>query len=578
MRFASELRRIINGRMVSHAILIFGLMFAGRCFGELETAAGRVPFWISTMQPDRINEQAAALLAMHASVVVLRMPETEQAARAIERVRRHAPQVPVLMYALINRSLPNQPGSKRIMDWMSEGGGDMQVRRQDGRTLSGFGDVTRKDFRAKAAANVVAAADRGRFDGVAIDLAVRTPTYRPKPLAAMCKTADNDYCADYAAGMDATFGALRTLLGRRPILYNGLWNFGPGSVADQMQLLRTGDAAIVEYFGGDPKSAKRSFSTDVLPYLEAMTQIPSDKKLVVFGRGSWQYQDYANDYLWQRYLYCSYLLAAHANTYFSYNSTFRLPSRAGRTGGLTIYADWLIDLGAPKGKFEVTGGLYIREFTKGIVLVAPDDGAGGSRLLTGTLYSPEGRAISGRVMLGPGEAMLLKKSVIAPGGRQSVLGIDTIGELPQATMKEDGERKVASIKPSRRPGDHILLDPVREMDPRTGIRLRMRPQTEATRIRLVAEVDDSERVKHYAVIAVKAKRDDGGHEGPTTETFRDIHTAALSITAEMRKGQWQDIEFDGDKVFGNNRALSFKRWDSISFDSPVDIESVQLLH
>jgi hypothetical protein len=342
---------------------IAGLLSAGCAFGALKAGPGNTPFWISLQSRQQIDLQVARLLADHAAIVALRTPddggEVSQARTLVVKLKSAAPQTPVLMYGRTSRDLSSNRGTAAgtaSMDWLGQDS-SMQVHLRNGRAISGFGDVTNPAYRAKVASILAGSAEQGGFDGVALDFSIRTPRYRWGPLMKMC-SADASYCARYGDGMDATFDAIRNALGGRAILYNGLWNFGPGSVPDQQILLEHSDAAAIEYFGADPKQPQPVFSHDILPFLQAMSEIPADKKILAFGRGSWTYSDYADDFARQRYMYCAYLLGARPNTYYKYHATFQVDTPAGRTGGLAVYSDWSANLGTPVQAYAQGYGLY----------------------------------------------------------------------------------------------------------------------------------------------------------------------------------------------------------------------------
>jgi hypothetical protein len=134
---------------------------------------------------------------------------------------------------------------------------------------------------------------------------------------------------------------------------------------DQQKLLPYVDAAGIEYFGLHPRRESLSLEKDAIPCIGIIQKNP-DKVFLVFWRGLWRYSDYKEDYLLQRFLYYSYLLAAGPNTLFKYHASFQVPSHAGRSGGMDVYADWKLSLGEPLGAYQRRRGLYLRRFTKGL--------------------------------------------------------------------------------------------------------------------------------------------------------------------------------------------------------------------
>lgn len=575
-------------------IPVSGLLLAGYASGALETGPGKVPFWIAGKH-QQIDAQVAALLARDAAVITLRLPgdreqQAQRGAAVVKLLKRAAPRTPVLLYSWASRNKRNKPGSDGIMDWVDSDPERMQIRAgrgwarprlggRAGRLAAGddqFGDVTRPEFQTRTASSIDAAVERGGFDGVALDLAIRTPRYKPGPLAKLC-AKDSSFCARYAEGMDKTFAAVRAALGSRPILYNGLWNFGPGMVEDQSKLLQQADAAQIEYFGRRPSAEPHSFSQDILPYLQAMAQIPADKKIFAHGRGSWQYTDYAEDYAWQRYVFCAYLLAARPNVLFRYDASSQLDMRQGRSTALAVYADWLANLGEPAGAYRSSSGLYSRAFSNGLVLVAPDDGDGGSYELPHPFYSPEGKKYEGRVSLRPAEGLLLLDKPQAIPTRDDLLDLKLLSDWPGSSLKEG----ILSLQAGSPAGSHdMLLDAVRAMHPRTVLKLQVRPHDQA-HLQAVAEVDDDGRQHQFAVVEIGAR----GRAVDRTVTPVVLRSPvakkgqgqwpAVAGTAQLEPGQWQDLTLDGQALFAKTD-LTFRRWSHIRFGGAVDLKSVQL--
>ena len=132
----------------------------------------------------------------------------------------------------------------------------------------------------------------------------------------------------------------------------------------------------------------------------------------MFGRASRRPQDYTTyeeDWRWQRYLYCAYLLAAGPNTRWKQHAGFLVSPHGGRAGGLDLYSDAQHDLGPALGDYAVENGVYRRAFKGGLILVAPSESRGSRGVQVGQLFTPEGARVSGKIRVAPGEGHLLLK-------------------------------------------------------------------------------------------------------------------------------------------------------------------------
>lgn len=564
------------------SLLLVCTAFAGSASAGLTPGPGNTGFWIGVTNTQQMDKQVARLLADHASVVALRMPDEDASLMraAIATFKREAPHTPLLMYSWASRDLSvrGKPGGKGLTDRVGQSS-DMQVHGAFGRNLREFSDVTNPAFRTMLAGNIAAAIDSRGADGVALDLAVRTPRYKPGPLAKIC-ASDAAFCSRYAAGMDATFEAIRSALHGRPLLYNGLWNFGPGSVPDQQQLLKYADAAAVEYFGGDYKSApSQSFTQDILPYLKAIAETPQEKKILVFGRSPLVYTSYDEDYARQRYLYCAYLLGARSNTYFKYHATFRTDVRVGRTGSLSLYSDSMVNLGAPAKAYAVDGGLYSRTFAHGMVVVAPDDGRGGSFALPHAMYSPEGDKLEGRVSLKPGQGLLLldaKQANATPD--QYLLDLKLLADWPNASLSGSAAAPELSLQGNAGDGTHdMLLDVIRSPHPHNTLQLSVLAGSPNTRVELMAEVDDPARRTEFAILDLKAPG--AAASGTPQVAFRTRVEPRDGVPIlqgpALTPGVRQALNLDGHALFAKS-GLTFRRWDYVRFDGVIKIQSVKL--
>ena len=200
-------------------------------------------------------------------------------------------------------------------------------------------------------------------DGVGLDIAIRTPRFPGQDVN----------LAGYPQGFDLMIQGVSDATSMT--IFNGL------SVprADQEELLAFAHGAAIEFFGlNDRTSRKPTFAYDILRYFGPIGSHP-DRVFLVFGRASRRQQPYTTydeDWLWQRYLYCAYLLAAGPNTRWKHHAGFRAVPNSGRAGGLDVYADALHDLGSARGAYTVEGGCYRRAFQRGIVLIVPPEAPG----------------------------------------------------------------------------------------------------------------------------------------------------------------------------------------------------------
>lgn len=558
---------------------------------ELTLGPGKVPFWLELTASRQIDAEVARRLAGEAAVavVVIRAnPETQppNALSALaKQLRAVAPGLPVFTYSLANRIGPPSSGYQ-AMKWLASET-ELQIRSHSGEPLAGFGNVADPRYRSQAASAIAGAVEQAGADGVAIDLAMRTPRVLPQPLARRCE-AEPEFCDRYAEGMDALFAEFRGSLGRRPIIYNGLWNFGPGMVEDQAKLLRHADAAIVEYFGMAPEWERRGqdehrFTKDILPYLQAMQVLPEGKRLFVYGRGPWHYTDYETDYHWQRYLYAAYLLAAGTNTYFKYHASFLVSAPAGRAGALDTYADWKLPLGAPRGEYSLRDGLYTRAFEHGLVLVAPDDGEGGTFSLDKTLYSSEGEKRSGKLKLSPGTGMILLANPPPPLPKNRAFALKILGgDWPAARWIAEGENatylSLDALDTASVGGHDLLLENERSLSPASVLRVRLRPRSEMTQLLIVTEVDDPERQTNQVVLVSQVS---GEHVSGTKPLpgfrapSRKGENAPFVKGPTLRMGEWQELRLDASEI--SLGRYIFRGWRYLRFAGPVDVAEVEIL-
>jgi hypothetical protein len=211
---------------------------------------------------------------------------------------------------------------------------------------------------------------------------------------------------DYEKGMDLLLSALQGKIGNKQVLYNGLWNEYEGQIEEQYKFIKHANGVAIEYFGMHPNRVRSPFRKGIKPYIDII-QKTTKKKIFVFGRGSWGYTNYVDDYLWQRYLYCFYLLVKNENTLFKYHSSFQVPPHLGRSGGMDIYNDWRLCLGEAVDRYKKYESLYERSFKNGQVLVVPHDDKNQSFRLNKPMYTPEGELLEGEILVKAGQGIIL---------------------------------------------------------------------------------------------------------------------------------------------------------------------------
>lgn len=550
-------------------------------------AATPVPFWLSPQSNLTFDSQVTGQLSAQAGLVVLRSfvesREADYTMAAITARFKQSGSVPVLAYGFANRRSVGGRSESELLSEMDAGQPLAKVE-EEGNGDVAFLDVGDAGVRARLVERYVAAQRRLKVDGFAFDLSTRTPSERPAILAKQCKR-DASFCPRYAAGMDAVFADLRAALGADSYLvYNGLFNFNPGQIEDQAKLLRHTNAVAVEFFGMDPKEERHSFSRDIRPFIEAIPRLPANKAALVYGRGPWSYTSYLEDYEWQRYLYASFLLAARKNDMFKYHATFQVPTLKGRSGGLDVYADWKVELGDALGAASVRDGLYRREYSNGLVVVAPDDGRGGAVTLPSPMYTPEGEARSGTINLVPGSALILLKRQGQSRPDRRVIDARTMAswQWSQATLGTRGREPVLELRtpePGRTEEHDLLLDWERSTTPYKRLQIDASLQAGAE-ILAVAEVDDRQKRSEYAVVVVSSAggaRAAGSGAGVYFKARGPTRNAEPwpRIAVDATAGDKDGIVIDGPKVFEGS-GLRFRRWSHLRFQGAMAVAQVSL--
>jgi hypothetical protein len=598
MQKRKKLKSRNSGRLLAAGLLLICVLFNGSCFAERESVSGwnKVGFWIGTDENGVFDEPTLRLIASRSGVFVLNAPLGSETGSydyqtVVKRLRILRPDLPVLLYAWANQLLDSRRVGSAIVTGYRERS-DLLLRDTAGRVLSGhrdsvFGDLTQEKYRKWILNRIHDMIRQTGTTGVALDNAIRTPSKRPLRLAKICRQKSK-FCKQYAQGMDRLFASMRTAIAPRKLFYNGLWTLEQGLLEDQQKLLKNADGVEIEYFGMNPRRGSARFETDILPYLRAIERNPS-KTILVYGRGPWSYNSYMEDILWQRYLYCAYLLAAGPKTYFKYHSSFQMPAHRGRSGGLDIYADWGLDIGQPLDGYRQKGDLYIREFTKALVLLVPTGKIRHQYLLPRPFYTVEGEKKLGLINIEPGEGLLLLKSEseIRKHFARDFEDQDSPFNSWRraAVVKEKKSNRFLRLKrtaPEQQWEHDVMIDPERCLLKRSKLTIRVRTKDPKGKLMMVAEVDDDQK-KHMRAIVVfssNKRKPDVLSEGPTIH-FRMQNRKKelpyvypkLAITAD---GTWHQLEIDGDLIFRKYKRYRFCRWVFMRIIGDMDVDDINV--
>jgi hypothetical protein len=211
------------------------------------------------------------------------------------------------------------------------------------------------------------------------------------------------------------------------------------------------------------------------------------------------------------------------------------------------------------------------------VIVAPDDGHGGSYNLPHAMYSPEGDKYEGHVSLQPGEGMLLLDAIQPNGNDQHLLDLKLLSDWPNAEVSAEG----ISLKAGAPLGSHdMLLDAIRSPLPRNTLQLTMQAEGPATQLQVVAEVDDPSHRTEFAVLEIGGGS--GSSQGGGTQSigFRTSDTVQSDLPVVggpvLTTGAMQTLNLDGHALFAKAN-LTFRRWDYVRFNGAMKLKSVALV-
>lgn len=578
----------------------------------------KVVFWLETRDNDIFDERTLRFVAERGGLVILRASLKGDNSQfdyssIVKRLHQLKPELSILTYAWSTRYRDSESieqhtlaGFKDLNSLLLHSNSTNNPKSNPRRFL--FGDLSQSQFREWFITRINNSIEKNKVNGIVLDSSFRS-AIRIEPW--LCNPLTNSFqkfCNDYAIGMDDLFSKLNQVIRPNLLIYNGLWSSLPGiSLTDQRKLLEFTDGAAIEYFGLDPdhkiaslKPKAVSFATDILPYLEIM-QSHQDKILLVFGRAPWQYTSYQQDYLWQRYLYASYLLGSGPNTYFKYHSSFYIPAAAqgvettngeGRSGGLDYYADWDLELGIPLNSYLNQNGLYLRHFSKGTVLVVPEGSFSSKKYtLDSTMFTPEGEALNGELVITPGKGLILLQSPPKLGFNfnedfEAAWKLDEVRQSSQVISENSNHflRVTQTLNDQVQKHD-LMLEQVRSLNTKDTVQMRFRSNDTTARILLVAEVDDPQKKSNQVVLDVSQNDKCGGYDAKQNYmAFRaspkklgklknqQIPCIKSSIIMD-NNGQWKTITVSKKEI---DRYL-FRRWVFLRLEGNIDIDDVELL-
>jgi Hypothetical glycosyl hydrolase family 15 len=410
-------------------------------------------------------------------------------------------------------------------------------------------------------------------DGVALDGTIREPLL-------LSDVVDPD---SYPPKFDLMLEGISTAL---PIaIFN---NLSPRP--DQERLLAFAHGASIEFFGLNDRTARPpTFAANILPYLRAIRR-HDDKIFLVFGRASRSpdaYTTYEEDWRWQRYLYCAYLLAAGPNTRWKQHAGFLASPNSGRAGGLDVYGDALHDLGTAGGDYTVEDGIYRRAFARGLVLVSPSESRRPQSVLIGRpMFTPEGARVSRRITVAPGEGhLLLRRRPVPPPALIRQFGPKTNPLWRWSALQEEAgswHLHLDRTTKSEECEHDLALDLIRYRAPRWRLRLTYRTSDPAARVETVVEVDDRRGVKRFAVVDSALAIGTGK---PRPVQFRAVpapasqfaRLAVVGAGAPMiADGRWRTLVIDLDAACFASARYAFRRAVFARLLGSMDIRQLHL--
>ena len=502
----------------------------------------------------------------------------------VRRLKVASPAIRVLFYTWAGRKLMGGDtiGATPTLDGM-ESDPSLLLKTRDGRLLTitdGGRQFILLDPRVPRARawlrdRVREVADLVRSDGVALDSAIRSPRFRR-----LIDDPERRYPPDFDL-------MIKGISSKTPLtIFNNL-----SARSDQECLLAFTRGASIERFGlNDTISRAPTFATDALPYIDAIGR-HNDRTFLAFGRArrsEQPYTTYDQDWRWQRYLYCAYLLAAGANTRWKQHAGFLTSPFGGRAGGLEVYADALHDLGPALGNYTLESGCYRRVFKQGLVLVVPSESRRPAAVSLGRLmYTPEGTRVLGRVTVAPGEGqLLLQRRPARPPALSREFSPRSDPLWRWSALRQESRAWYLHLDhtPDVDQSEHDLaLDLVRYRAPRGLATLSYRTTDPSARVETVVEVDDSKEMARFALVdgSLDIRRDNPPRQGqfrgmaPPGSQFARLPVIAGG-TAMTPDGRWHTLVMNlGAACFRSGR-YSFRRALFMRLLGSMDIKRVRL--
>jgi hypothetical protein len=206
------------------------------------------------------------------------------------------------------------------------------------------------------------------------------------------------------------------------------------------------------------------------------------------------------------------------------------------------------------------------------------------------MFTPEGERLSGQLSIQPGEGLLLlSKAPVAPEApREDFESPDP----PFASWRwaevrtENGGNRYLHL--TRSPGgqeqEHdISLEPVRSLEERPRLRLRLRTTDPEAKLLARIEVDDIGKQYEHAVLEASpqyASNYDPLSRGAADIPYRSsygVQVPYISTDAAMQSdGQWHTLVIDAERFLEGSR-YSFRRWDHIRLIGSVDVDDIEVL-
>ncbi|MGH8273559.1 MAG: putative glycoside hydrolase [Gammaproteobacteria bacterium] len=557
-------------------------------------ASGAAVFWIGTAHNGIFDRQVRQYIGEYAGLVVLNAdmkgPGPSYGYKAIvSGIHAVNPTLPVLLYGWGTRWVKNaQIGSALGAGYKDLGTNLLRTSSGKLRTTKNgryyFGNIADAEYRIWYLRRVRSYLKRTGTDGIALDSMNRTPGF----IQSSC-SRNPGRCESYRRGVESLLEQIGKAIHPRPVIFNGLWNARPGLLADQEKLLPYAAGAAIEFFGRNPHRRIPPFAEGIRSYLNIIAAHPG-KIFLVFGRGALGYAGYREDYLWQQYLYCAYLLVAGPNTHFHYHTTFQVPS-VGRANGIAWYADWNAPIGVPTGPYKKKGALYIRKFTQGLVLLVPRGGKPTPYQLDSRWYTPEGIMVSGKVTVKPGKALLLSH---AKPGTQGV-SINFGGKQPSGSdwpaaqiksAKNIGTHLALTALPSAQEWQHdLMLDPVHALNAPRCMHFELRTSDNSLKLLFVAAIDDSRQESEEAVVRLITPAGKLGKPGTSVRhvirfrvpgTKKDKAPYITYKTALQPDGKWHEIDLCADSVFSGQNRYTFDQWKYVRILGATDLGPIRL--